>query len=183
MRAWIAKSLLLISAVYYTGRVIMFILSVGFDFVLFSKKLQMNLWAAAWIFDVCIGFIALFTVMLYLKNRILSFVLMLVTAGSFIIFIPATGLTERFESIDTLDLQENYAMSTDYFYLKHNTYHVRARLYKEVFPFVYTLIDSNREEISKIEEQDILQSFTDKNYEVTTDGSSIYIENLKLSLE
>lgn len=161
----------------------MFILSVGFDFVLFSKKLQMNLWAVAWIFDVGFGFIALFTVILYLKNRSLSFILMLVTVGSFIIFIPATGLTERFESIDTLDLHAKYPISTDYFYIKHDTYHVGAQLYKEVFPFVYTLTDSNREEISKIKEDDILQLFMDKNYEVTTDGLSIYIENLRLSLE
>ena len=179
----VAKGLLIMAAVYYIARIAMFILSIGFDFILYSKKLQLNLWAVAWIFDVCIGFITLFTCMLYLKKRFLSFIMMLITAISFIICIPATGLTERLQTIYTPNLSTDYAISTNYIYSKNNQFWVHARLYKEVFPFVYKLTDSNSKEIDKIREQDTLQSFIDKNYEVNTTGTHIEIGKVKLSLK
>lgn len=179
----ICKLSLVISAIYLLLRITMIVLTVRFDFSLFFRNPDLNLWAAAWILDVVVGFIAMFSSILYFKNRILSFVLMLTTVFSLVIFIFAVAFTERLTSIEDPILKENYAISQDRNVVGSGRYILSVRIYKEVFPLVYKLSDSIAEEVTETDDKDILYSFEDENYKISEDGKTLSYGRITLSLE
>ncbi|MBS4210838.1 hypothetical protein [Bacillus sp. FJAT-50079] len=149
----ICQFFLMISAIYLVLRIAMIVLTFGFDFSLFFRNPDLNLWAVAWISDVVIGFVALFSSILYLKNRILSFVLMLTTSFSLVVFIFAISFTEQITSIEDPILKENYAVYQSLNSFRGDEYFFMAKVYKEVFPLVYKLTDTVNEGVQKKREK------------------------------
>lgn len=67
---------IVLSVIYIMLRIVIFVLVEYFDFVIYSRTLEANLWDQAWTWDIIVGFIFFLASSLYFNNRILPFLVL-----------------------------------------------------------------------------------------------------------
>lgn len=66
----------LLFVAYFILRIVMIIVVQTFDFVIYSRKLQLNLWDIAWTTDLFMGIIGSLSAAILFKNKLPSLILL-----------------------------------------------------------------------------------------------------------
>ena len=101
---------IVLSVIYIMLRIVMFVLVKNFDFVIFSRTLDGNLWDQAWTWDIIVGFIFFLASSLYFNNRIVPFIVFLTTLFSCSIWIIMMMGSNTLIPIESSSLKGNYAI-------------------------------------------------------------------------
>lgn len=139
-RILISLPALIIFAIYLIIRIIMIVLTQGFDFSIYSRTLELNLWDIAWTTDLFMGIIGTLSASIFFKNKIPAFIIFLLTVFSCYFWFIAMITTKNLTPIEDSSLKEKYAFekqltTTEYRDIRQ----LRVIIYKEVFPYCINL--------------------------------------------
>ncbi|MFJ8462093.1 hypothetical protein ACIQ57_23730 [Lysinibacillus xylanilyticus] len=173
---------LTLSLLYMILRITMFVLTNTFDFVIYSKTLESNLWDLAWSTDIIMGFICFFASSLYFKNRILSFSIFLMTMFSMSIWVFMMLGSKSLIPISDPSLKGNYATHQYLYPEYHDTVVLAITVYKESYPLLYKAANSTTESVSD-DDTETITLFNKADYKISDDGKTLSYGKLKISLE
>lgn len=173
---------LTLSLLYLMLRITMFVLTKTFDFVIFSRTLESNLWDIAWSTDIIMGFICFFASTLFFKNRILSFSIFLVTMFSMSIWLFMMMGSKSLIPISDPSLKGNYAIH-QYLYPEYSdTVALAITVYKESYPLLYKAVNSTTESVSR-DDIETITLFNKAEYKISDDGKTLSYGKVEIFLE
>ena len=172
-----------LSFLYVALRIAMFVLVKKFDFVIYSRTLETNLWDQAWTWDIIIGFTFFLASSLYFENKILPFIVLLVAMFScWIWFLMMLG-SKTLIPIEDTSLESNYAINNfSYPALTGETVLV-ATIYKEHYPLLYKAVEEARETFIESSDMETIRLFRDEEYIISDDGKTLSYGKFKVPLE
>lgn len=174
-----------LSFLYVALRIVMFVLVKKFDFVIYSRTLETNLWDQAWTWDIIMGFTFFLASSLYFNNKILPFIVLLISMFSCMIWILMMLGSKTLIPIEDTSLKENYAIY-QYLYPGHQDELILvATVYKESYPLLYKTIDETRRSVSETNDKDkeTIALFKEVDYKISDDGKTLSYGKFKVSLE
>lgn len=147
------------------------------------SSLELNLWDYAWSTDIYMGIIATICSSIYFKNKIPSFILMIVTTIIFFNWFLMLLTYMILLPVEHPSIKGNYVFNkqlttTEY----QDVMQLRVTVYKEVFPLLYEFNYTATERFSKSEVETITL-FKEGNYEVSEDGGLMSFGSFVVSLK
>lgn len=176
--------LLIISALYLIIRLTMVVLTQQFNFVIYSRTFELNLWDVAWATDIFIGYIGTISSFFFFKNKIPSIVIFLVTILLCYFWIVMMLTTKNLIPVEHPSVKENYAFerqltTTEYRDIRQ----LRVIVYKEELPLLYKTSRTTTERVSEKHEIETITLFNKASYEVSEDGKTISFGSMKVPLK
>lgn len=174
---------LTISFIYLMLRITMIVLTKKFDFVIFSRTLESNLWDLAWSTDIIMGIICFFAITLYFKNKVLSISIFLVTMFSISIWLFMMLGSKTIIPISDPSLNGNYAIHQYLYPTYKDTLTLKVTVYKESYPLLYKAINTTTESVSSRDDKETITLFNKAAYQISDDGKTLSYGKMSISLE
>lgn len=173
----------LLFVAYFILRIVMIIVVQTFDFVIYSRKLQLNLWDIAWTTDLFMGIIGSLSAAILFKNKLPSLILLLMTTFSFYIWFIAMITQKNLTPIQHPEVQEHYIFEkyvtpTEYKDMKQ----LSVIIYKEQFPLLYKHVNETTLRVSSEHNRETITRLNDGTYVVNEKENAIYFGVMKVPL-
>ena len=172
-----------LSFLYVALRIVMFVLVKKFDFVIYSRTLETNLWDQAWTWDIIMGFTFFLASSLYFENKILPFIVLLIAMFSCLAWFVMMLTSKTLIPIEDASLDENYAINK-FSYPAHTGETILvATIYKEHYPLLYKAVEEARETFIDSSDMETIRLFRDGEYNVSDDGKTLSYGKFMIPIE